>query len=141
MSPDFCYRIDLLDTSADRGAASRAAAQPAAMRTSGAAAVHPLSNYALANRLSYFLWSSMPDPELLSHAAAGDLQKPEVLTAQARRMMKDEKALGLATEFGGNWLDFRHFETSTASIASASPASTTNCARPCSRSPSGSSRT
>ena len=91
MSPDFCYRIDLLDATAAPGP-------------------HPLSGYALASRLSYFLWSSMPDPELLRHAAAGDLQRTDVLIAQARRMLKDERARGLATEFGGNWLDFRRFE-------------------------------
>jgi mono/diheme cytochrome c family protein len=94
MSPDFCYRLDLLDT----------------RTTASAAPVRPLSSYALANRLSYFLWSSMPDRELLAHAAAGDLQRPDVLLAQARRMLKDTRASGLATEFGGNWLDFRHFE-------------------------------
>jgi len=89
MSPHFCYRIDL----AEAGAAAR-----------------PLSDYALASRLSYFLWSSMPDAELLSHAAAGDLHRPDVLTAQARRLLRDPRARGLATEFGGNWLDFRRFE-------------------------------
>jgi len=47
---------------------------------------------------------------LLAHAAAGDLQKTDVLIAQARRMLKDEKARGLVTEFAGNWLDFRRFE-------------------------------
>ena len=52
----------------------------------------------------------MPDDELLAHAAAGDLRKPEVLMAQARRMLKDERARGLAIEFAGNWLDFRRFE-------------------------------
>ncbi|MGH8338295.1 MAG: DUF1592 domain-containing protein, partial [Gammaproteobacteria bacterium] len=71
----------------------------------------PLSSYALASRLSYFLWSSMPDQELLRHAAAGDLRRPDVLLAQTRRMLKDGRVRGLATEFGGNWLDFRHFET------------------------------
>ena len=111
MSPDFCYRIDLLDSSANRGAATGpAAVRPVAMKTSTAPTVRPLSGYALASRLSYFLWSSMPDQELLAHAAAGDLQRPDVLIAQARRMMKDERARGLATEFGGNWLDFRRFE-------------------------------
>jgi len=98
MSPDFSYRIDLLDAAATaRGTAAR-----------------PLSGYALASRLSYFLWSSMPDQELLNHAAAGDLQNPAVLTAQAHRMLKDERARGLATEFAGNWLDFRRFETHNA---------------------------
>jgi hypothetical protein len=99
MSPDFCYRIDLVETASERSAPSKAA--PTA---------RPLSSYALANRLSYFLWSSMPDQELLAHAASGDLQRTDVLLAQTHRMLKDEKALGLATEFGGNWLDFRHFE-------------------------------
>ena len=60
--------------------------------------------------MSYFLWSSMPDEPLLAHAAAGDLHKPEVLLAEARRMLRDPRVRGLATEFGGNWLDFRRFE-------------------------------
>jgi hypothetical protein len=106
MSPKFCYRIDLLEASAKN--ATQAAAKPAAAGPGVMA--KPLSAYALASRLSYFLWSSMPDDELLSHAASGDLRKPEVLTAQARRMLKDERARGLAVEFGGNWLDFRRFE-------------------------------
>jgi hypothetical protein len=89
LSPHFCYRLDL--------------AEPGA-------AVRPLPDYALASRLSYFLWSSMPDAELLGYAAAGDLHRLEVLTAQARRMLRDPKVRGLATEFGGNWLDFRRFE-------------------------------
>ena len=72
--------------------------------------MQPLSDYALASRLSYFLWSSMPDEELLARAAAGDLHRPEVLVAQARRMLRDDRVRGLATEFGGNWLDFRRFE-------------------------------
>jgi hypothetical protein len=52
----------------------------------------------------------MPDRELPEHAAAGDLHKPDVLTAQAQRMLRDPRVRGLATEFGGNWLDFRRFE-------------------------------
>ena len=70
----------------------------------------PLNDYELASRLSYFLWSSIPDDELLARAAAGDLHKPDVLKAQAKRMLRDAKVRGLATEFGGNWLDFRRFE-------------------------------
>jgi hypothetical protein len=100
MSPKFCYRLDLLDDSA-------AVADGSAI---GTAPVRPLSGYALASRLSYFLWSSMPDEELLARAKAGDLQRPEVLIAQARRMLKDDRASGLALEFAGNWLDFRRFE-------------------------------
>src|SRR5204863_10075429 len=60
--------------------------------------------------LSYYLWSSMPDVEWLSRAAAKDLHNPDVLASQARRMLKDARVRGLAVEFGGNWLDFRRFE-------------------------------
>jgi Protein of unknown function (DUF1592)/Protein of unknown function (DUF1588)/Protein of unknown function (DUF1587)/Protein of unknown function (DUF1595)/Protein of unknown function (DUF1585) len=104
MSPYFLYRIDQLDS---RLAAGKPELVNAAM-TSGAA--RPLSSYAIASRLSYFLWSSMPDPELMRHAALGDLQRPDVLLAQSRRMLKDERVRDFATEFTGNWLDFRHFE-------------------------------
>jgi hypothetical protein len=90
MSPDFLYRLDRLETS-----------KPA---------IQPLSDYALASRLSYFLWSSAPDAELLRHAAAGDLHRPAVIAAQARRMLKDPRARALAVEFGGNWLDFRRLQ-------------------------------
>ena len=89
ISPDMCYRIDLGE--ADPG-------------------IHALSDYDLASRLSYFLWSSLPDEELLAHAAKGDLHKPEVMAAQAKRMLQDSRARALAVEFGGNWLDFRRFE-------------------------------
>ena len=70
----------------------------------------PLSDFALASRLSYFLWSTMPDEELTARATAGDLRKEAVLVAEVRRMLKDERAMRLATEFGGNWLDFRRFD-------------------------------
>ncbi|HKX32077.1 MAG TPA: DUF1592 domain-containing protein, partial [Blastocatellia bacterium] len=102
VSPDFLYRIDLV--AANPGGSARPANSSAVARSS------PLSGYSLANRLSFFLWSSLPDEELLSHAKAGDLGRPAVLTAQVRRMLKDSRLRGLATEFGGNWLDFRHFE-------------------------------
>ncbi|MFN0121463.1 MAG: DUF1592 domain-containing protein [Blastocatellia bacterium] len=97
VSPDFLYRADLVDVEAKTTA--RADAE-----------YRPLSAYSLASRLSYFLWASMPDDELLAHAAAGDLDKPATLAAQLRRMLKDERARGLASEFAGNWLDFRRFE-------------------------------
>jgi hypothetical protein len=72
--------------------------------------VRPLSDYALANRLSYFLWASMPDAELMTLAKSGDLHRPEVLVSQAKRMLRDPRNVGLAKEFAGNWLDFRRFE-------------------------------
>ena len=52
----------------------------------------------------------MPDQELLVRAGAGELQKPEALVEQVRRMLKDDRARALAIEFAGNWLDFRRFE-------------------------------
>ena len=111
VSPEFFYRVDLLDASMGAGGAA-AARSFAAKPASGASGVGtPLSAYALASRLSYFLWSSMPDDELLEHAARGDLTRPDVLLAQARRMLKDPRSRGLATEFAANWLDSRHFET------------------------------
>jgi hypothetical protein len=109
MEPDFLYRLDV---SADQRTPSLGARSlPVALKTSTTVAAQPLSSYALASRLSYFLWSSMPDEELLRHAATNDLQKPAVLLAQAQRMLKDPRVRGLATEFTGNWLAFRLFET------------------------------
>ena len=107
MSPDFLYRIDLVDgfSSLVGGAPQGVAGKPAP-----GVKARALSPYALASRLSYFLWSSMPDAELLSHAADGSLVRPEVLAAQANRMLKDPRVRGLAAEFTGNWLDFRRFE-------------------------------
>jgi hypothetical protein len=54
----------------------------------------------------------MPDAELLARAAAGDLRNDTVLHAEVRRMLRDDRARGLVTEFAGNWLDFRRFEES-----------------------------
>ncbi|MCE9603504.1 MAG: DUF1592 domain-containing protein [Planctomycetia bacterium] len=71
----------------------------------------PVNDWELATRLSYFLWSSAPDQELRSLAAAGTLHQPDVLLAQARRMLKDPKARRLATEFGCQWLHVRDLET------------------------------
>jgi hypothetical protein len=88
-SPLFSYRLDLVEAHGG---------------------IQPLSDFDLASRLSYFLWSSMPDEELLRRAAAGDLHQPEVIKAQARRMLQDSRSRALAVEFGGNWLDFRDFE-------------------------------
>ena len=108
MSPDFLYRFDLSSSSMT---SSGLVLRPAALKTAATFRSEPLSSYSLASRLSYFLWSSMPDGELLRHAEAGDLQRPEVLLAQTRRMLKDGRVGGLATEFTGNWLGFRQFET------------------------------
>jgi hypothetical protein len=72
---------------------------------------HAVSDYELASRLSYFLWSSMPDDDLLRAADQKSLRRPEVLKAQVTRMLKDPKAHALATDFGGQWLEFRRLES------------------------------
>lgn len=89
VSPHFWYRVDL------------PAEEPG---------IQPLSDSALASRLSYFLWSSMPDDELRQLATSGKLRDPDVLKAQVRRMLRDGKVRALAREFGGNWLGFRQFQ-------------------------------
>ena len=66
-----------------------------------------LNDYELATRLSYFLWSSMPDNELFGLADKGKLKDPQVLVAQAKRMLKDPKSAALAENFAGQWLQLR----------------------------------
>ena len=114
MEPDFLYRLDMTDAANIASAQSGARSAVVVCMPRPLSPSEPLSSYALASRLSYFLWASMPDEELLRHAAANDLQKPAVLLAQTRRMMKDPRVRGLATEFTGNWLAFRLFETNNA---------------------------
>jgi len=67
----------------------------------------PLNDHALAARLSYFLWSSTPDDELLAVADRGELQKPDVLHAQVERMLNDPKCQRFIDDFTGQWLDLR----------------------------------
>ncbi|MDP1560335.1 MAG: DUF1592 domain-containing protein [Pirellulaceae bacterium] len=72
----------------------------------------PVNDWELATRLSYFLWSSLPDEELSQLAAVGKLREPEVLKAQVRRMLNDEgKIRRLATEFGCQYLHVRDVAT------------------------------
>ena len=71
----------------------------------------PVSDWELASRLSYFLWSSAPDDELRRLAEAGTLHQPDVLAAQTRRMLNDDRVRNLATEFACQWLDIRGFDT------------------------------
>lgn len=89
MSPLFCYRVDLIG----HGDGQR-----------------PLTDEELASRLSYFLWSSTPDEGLLAVAGEKRLSQKDELIRQTRRMLKDSRVRGMATEFGGNWLDIRRFE-------------------------------
>jgi hypothetical protein len=70
----------------------------------------PVSHYELASRLSYFIWSTMPDAELLQLASENRLRQPEVLTQQVRRMLRDEKSRALVENFAGQWLQFSNIE-------------------------------
>lgn len=93
VSPDFLFRIEK-----DRN-------------PQGLTASYQISPHELAARLSYFLWSSMPDDELLRAADNGSLHRPLVLTAQVRRMLKDAKARALVENFVGQWLEIRRLES------------------------------
>lgn len=72
--------------------------------------VRKLNDFELASRLSYFIWSSMPDRELFELARAGQLHTPEQLAEQARRMLLDPKAQALVNNFAGQWLQLRDLE-------------------------------
>jgi cytochrome c553 len=67
--------------------------------------------YAIASRISYFLWASMPDDELFDAAANGKLSRPDDLIAQVDRMLADRKSKSLATDFGMQWLKVRKIAT------------------------------
>ena len=90
VSPDFLFRIEKDDPSSE---------------------ARPISQLALASRLSYFLWSSMPDDELLHCAEQQQLRKPEVLKAQVNRMLSDPKSHALVENFAGQWLELRRLES------------------------------
>jgi mono/diheme cytochrome c family protein len=91
-SPYFLYRVEKDPPDARAGVA------------------HPVSDIELASRLSFFLWSSIPDEKLLDLAEAGRLRQPEVLAAQVRRMIQDERADALVENFTGQWLQLRNLE-------------------------------
>ena len=89
VSPHFSYRV---------------------VRSEPGRTTHRLDGFELASRLSYFLWSSLPDQELSRLAAAKQLSRPEVLRTQVKRMLRDPRAEALGTEFLGQWLGVRQFE-------------------------------
>ena len=73
----------------------------------------PLDDYAIASRLSYFLWSSLPDDELTALAAKGELRKPAVLRAQVDRMLGDKRSQRFVDSFTGQWLELRKINATT----------------------------
>lgn len=78
-----------------------------------AKAPYRISDIDLASRLSFFLWSTIPDDELLDLAARNELRKPEVFENQVRRMLADGRARNLATNFAVQWLHLRNLESIT----------------------------
>ncbi|NDD65183.1 MAG: DUF1592 domain-containing protein, partial [Acidobacteria bacterium] len=97
VSPHFLFRIE-----DDQSA-----------RTTSDRPYHPLDQYELASRLSYFLWSSMPDGELMRLADRQMLRQPGTLEAQVKRMIADPKSRALVENFGGQWLELRRLESVT----------------------------
>jgi hypothetical protein len=80
-------------------------------KDAGSGAQNSISDHELASRLSYFLWSSMPDDELFRAAEQGSLRKANILAAQVRRMLRDPKSRALVENFGGQWLELRKLES------------------------------
>ena len=92
VSPKFLYRIER-DQSAPSGQSSV-----------------PVSDHELASRLSYFLWSSTPDADLLRDAAQRKLRQPDVLKTEVTRMLRDPKSSALVENFFGEWLQFKNID-------------------------------
>jgi len=80
------------------------------------ATAYRLSDLELASRLSFFIWSSIPDDELFSVAVAGRLHEPVVLEEQVRRMLIDERSQVLVRSFGAQWLHLRRMRTVTPDV-------------------------
>ena len=90
VSPDFLFRVEHDSTGTAPGS------------------VHRVSDFELASRLSFFLWSSIPDEELLKTAEAGKLNRPEVLKSQVVRMLADSRSTAFVSNFAGQWLYLRN---------------------------------
>jgi hypothetical protein len=92
VSPEFIFRVELDAPDAAPGS------------------VHRVSDLELASRLSFFLWSSVPDAELMAVAERGELSKPSVLEHQVRRLLADPRSQALVTNFSGQWLFLRNID-------------------------------
>jgi mono/diheme cytochrome c family protein len=98
VSPQFLFRIEQEPAGAAPGS------------------VRPVGDFELASRLSFFLWSSIPDDELLDAAAAGTLRQPDVLRRQVTRMLADSRSRSLVTNFAAQWLFLRDVETKESDV-------------------------
>jgi mono/diheme cytochrome c family protein len=97
INPEFLFRVEAEPKNAAAGSAYR------------------ISDLELASRLSFFLWSSIPDDELLEAAVRGKLSRPDELEKQTRRMLADKRSFNLATNFAGQWLRLRNLDAFTPS--------------------------
>ena len=95
VSPEFLFRIERDPTDVAPATAYR------------------ISDLELASRLSFFLWSSIPDEELLAIAQRGELHRPKVLESQVRRMLADPRSISLVENFAAQWLHLRNLESFT----------------------------
>ncbi len=93
VNPNFLFRIEQDPTSAKQGD------------------IYPISELELASRLSFFIWSSLPDEQLLGLAEQGILSKPEVLKSQVQRLLQDERSLSLVTNFASQWLYLKNLDS------------------------------
>jgi len=93
MSPDFLFRVERDPRAAAPGT------------------VYRLNDFELASRLSFFLWSSIPDDPLLDLAEQGKLKEPAIIEQQVHRMLDDPRAQALVSNFAGQWLQLRNLET------------------------------
>lgn len=98
VSPQFLYRIERENTKAAAGTA------------------YPVSDLELASRMSFFIWSSIPDDELLDAAASGKLRQPATLEAQVKRMMADPRSEAMVNNFGAQWLFLRDLDVKEADL-------------------------
>jgi hypothetical protein len=97
-NPDFLFRVE---------------SDPKNLSRVAAGATYRISDLELASRLSFFLWSSIPDDELLDTAVRGKLSQPGEIEKQARRMLADRRSFNLATNFAGQWLRLRNLDAVT----------------------------
>jgi mono/diheme cytochrome c family protein len=95
INPEFLFRVETAPKKVPAGGA------------------YQISDLELASRLSFFLWSSIPDDELLDAAIRGKLSRPEELERQTRRMLADRRSFNLASNFAGQWLRLRNLEAVT----------------------------
>ena len=100
VSPEFLFRVEL----DSRG-------KKVSGKAGESAGGQWIGDFELASRMSYFLWSSMPDDELWRVTVDGSLRSPDVLDKQVRRMLRDPKAQAIVDNFAGQWLQLRNLRT------------------------------